>query len=268
MQHTLAHRSQRQSGQIGIIIILIMIVLLTIGIAVAGRTSTELALSQQEEESTRVFNAAEAGVETALSSNLSFSGDHFATTSSLTADNATINYTVDKNHVMEMRVPEGGVVRVQLKDTTTSTPPSVTLDWAKEGNCSPQTPASLIVSIYSQDTTQSPALIKVRHYAYAACAHSDGINVVGTAGQNGYFKEVTITLNSTDTMMRIKPFYSDTYVRVAPTSGSLPVETYSIRSTGKNTLGNETRIVTVNRSLPTAPSIFDYVLFSGTTIIK
>jgi hypothetical protein len=269
MNKTTLSRASSQSGQIGIIIILIMVVLLTIGLSLASRSTSEIALSQQEEESTRVFNAAENGIETALSSSLTFSGDNFSSTpSAVTGDDANLSYSITKVHNLETRISEGVSARVQLNDATYSTPAGITIDWARETNCSPSNPASLLVSIYTIDTTVVPNTTTVRHYAYAACNHSDGITVSGTGGSGGYFKRVTIALNAKDTLVRIKPVYSDTYVKVAPTVGNFPVQYYNIRSTASNQRGNETRIVSLNRTLPTAPSIFDYVLFSGTTLVK
>ena len=47
--------------------------MLTVGLSLAANTSSDLIISQQEEESNRVFNAAEAGIEKALSEDLIFS---------------------------------------------------------------------------------------------------------------------------------------------------------------------------------------------------
>ena len=70
MTHSLAiqrDKKKTQSGQVAIVILLIMVVLLTVGLSLASRTTQELFLSQQESESARVFNAAEVGIEDALS---------------------------------------------------------------------------------------------------------------------------------------------------------------------------------------------------------
>lgn len=59
-----ARRATR--GQALVVILLIMAVVLTIGLAVVSRSVTDIRLSRQEEESTRAFSAAEAGIEAAL----------------------------------------------------------------------------------------------------------------------------------------------------------------------------------------------------------
>ena len=58
--------SKKTSGQSLLVILLVMAVILTIGLAVASYSITDIKISQQEEESARVFSAAEAGIEEAL----------------------------------------------------------------------------------------------------------------------------------------------------------------------------------------------------------
>lgn len=55
--------SYKQSGQALLIILLVMSVVLTIGLSIASRSITDIAVSRQEEESSRAFSAAEAGIE-------------------------------------------------------------------------------------------------------------------------------------------------------------------------------------------------------------
>lgn len=265
-------RRDHQSGQIGIIVVLIMVVLLTIGLSLASRTTKEVALSTQEEESTRVFNAAEVGVEQALSTNLAFAGDVYTSNPiSPTGSNATVTYTINKQYQLEMQIFQGVSATIQLTDTTHPAPPaSLLIDWSKEVDCATQAPAALLVSIYSVDKTVTPADVKVRYETYEPCGRGNGFGTALTVGvdANGYRNHATIPLAANDTFMRIKPVYNDTKMLVHPSSGQMPVQSYAIRSSGNNNNGTENRNVQVVRSLPTAPSIFDYVLFSGSTIVK
>jgi hypothetical protein len=253
-----------QSGQIGIIIILIMVVLLTIGLSLASRSTREVILSQQEEESTRVFSAAEAGVEQALTADFTFAGESYAPgPTAIPNTNATVDYTIQKMHVLDMRLTEGQAARVQLTDSSTPLPSSVAISWSRETDCSTQTPASLIIAIFSVDSTGKTS---VRYTAAAACDHGDGVTVAGASGVNGLFKQTTVNLQANDVYMRVKPVYEDTDVYVTASSGNFPVQYYSVHSSATNQLGNENRVVEVKRSLPVAPSILDFVLVSGTSI--
>src|SRR5258708_19174487 len=105
--HT-SRRTRHQSGQIGIIIILIMVVLLTVGLSLAARSSREVTLSTQEAESTRTFNAAEAGVEQAMSGGFAFTGDVLpSTAANVPGANSQVNYTVTKVHTLQTRLFQG-----------------------------------------------------------------------------------------------------------------------------------------------------------------
>ena len=69
------------SGQALLVILLIMAVALTIGLSVVSRSVTDIRLSQQQEESARVFSIAEAGLESLLAGQElpSFEGFNIAT---------------------------------------------------------------------------------------------------------------------------------------------------------------------------------------------
>jgi type II secretory pathway pseudopilin PulG len=181
------HNTRNQSGQVGIIIILIMVVLLTFGLSIASRSTREVALSQQEEESNRVFNAAEAGVERALATDLNFQGESFDSGATIIpGTDSDLNYLITKNRVLETRLIEGATAMVQMQDTTNALPSHVYIDWSRATDCNSSTdkPASLIVSVYNITASTSAT---VRHLAYAGCNRNDDISL-GESGQNGYYR--------------------------------------------------------------------------------
>lgn len=59
-------KRKNSSGQALLVILLVMAVALTIGLSVVSRSITDIRLSQQQEESARVFSIAEAGLESLL----------------------------------------------------------------------------------------------------------------------------------------------------------------------------------------------------------
>ena len=252
-----------QRGQIGVMILLIMVVLLTIGLSVVARTTQDLALSQQGADSARVFNAAEAGIEKALSSELNFQ-EQTSTGEVTTIDNVDVDYTISKRTTLETRLFEGLNVVVDLTGVTAVVNPQVTILWSKENNCATEDPASIIVTIFSGDATNT----RSRTVAYAACDRSDGFTLASTINTDGFRRSATISLNADDLFLRVKPIYNDTHIRVTGTNWQLPVQYFNVRSEARSTSGNETRIVEVNRTLPTAPTIMDFALYSGTTITK
>jgi len=243
---------------------------LTIGLSVATQSTKEIFLSKQEDESTRVFNAAEAGIEQALALDLTAQSQNPITgTATVPGSNATVNYSIQKVTALDTRVPQGGTAMIRVADPGTA--PAVTsirIDWSKETDCS-QIPASLALGIFSYDATKNPKTT-VRYTIISPCDYGDGNTIIGTAGSNGYFRNFNLSILPTDTLVRIKPYYNDTSVNITGIGGTLPIQSYVIQSTAVNQLGtqNETRSVQVNRTLSLAPSVMDYVLFSGTTLVK
>lgn len=61
-------RTKKQSGQILVVLLLIMVVGLTVGLFLLSRTTTDISLTTNISDSTRAFNAAEAGIEEAIRS--------------------------------------------------------------------------------------------------------------------------------------------------------------------------------------------------------
>jgi len=253
----------RQSGQIGVIILLIMVVLLTIGISVSTQSSQDLFLSQQQVESTRVFNAAEAGIEQALSSEFDFEGvtqtGEIADFGSTSVD---VTYTINKVNQLETRLFE----LVGVKIDVTGMVPGNTLDilWSRDTNCASGNVASLLVTSF----IDGPDGIRSNHAAFAGCDHSDGFTNASVVTENGYHRRVTYLLPDDTVFVRIVPVYADAHILVSGGNWTLPVQGYQIRSEAENTLGSEFRAVEVNRSLNSTPSFMDFTLFSGDGIIK
>lgn len=249
------------SGQAGLVVLLLTVILLTIGISVASRGTSDLAISRQEEESNRALNGAEAGVENALSQNLNFSGSTYS--GSVNVDsNLSVNYTIDKINILETRLFKG--VSAQADVTGVANGQGIQIRWAKETNCS-QNPAALLVTVFRKVGTN----IRQRSYAYRPCATpNNGFTQVSTDPSGELFRQVTLDLKSGDLFVRIKPMYGDTSVQVQGNGWNLPVQYYKVRSVADSNIGNEVRAVQVNRTNPVAPSIFDFVLYSGRGIVK
>jgi hypothetical protein len=260
----MSNRASYQSGQVGVIILLIMVVILTIGLTVASRTTQESFLTTQNAESSRVFNAAEAGIEEALSTDLTAleaSGEDSISGSLSSVDDTEVNYSITKVRGLETKLFEGVAVALDVQGVANGQ--GLIIEWAKE-DCAAD-PAGLMASIYYDDSGTT----RVRYQAIGNCARGDGFIQASTqAPGNAYRYRYVLNLQSGDEFVRLQPVYNDTVIRVGGSSWTLPTQYYKIRSEASNTQGNETRIVEVNRTLPTAPSVMDYALYSGTTLIK
>ena len=254
-----------QSGQVAIVILLIMVVLSTVGLSLASRTTQEVFLSQQEAQSARVFNAAEVGLEDALSQDFdSISAQNY--NDSTTVSGVDINTSINLNNVLETNILEGNAVHIDLKNYNGN----FTVNWSRETTCDPDVTttntASILVSVYYDDGGTT----KVIHDAFGPCTRSpdDQFTISGVRnGSNGYQKK-TIDLSAgpgTSLFARVRPVYADTAVRITG-SVDFPTQFFVIRSQADNVDGDENRTVEVGRTLSASPSFMDYSLYSGAGI--
>lgn len=252
-----------RKGQVGIIILLIVVVMSTIGISVISRSTTDVSISNSAENANRALDAAESGAEQALANAAALNpNDNQPVTGSITSiPNINVQYTVNKSDILDTVVEEGFSAALDVRGAPAGG--NLSINWSRQTACAGQTPASLVITIYATPGT-SPAYRKV--YA-GACAQTptDNFPIAG-AGSNGFFRQTVVALNSTDALVRIRPVYNQTALRVASVGWNLPVQQFQISATAQNTLSNETKALQVTLTLPAAPSIFDFTLFAGGSI--
>lgn len=257
--------SASNSGQVGLIVLLIMVVILAMGLSLATRTSQQAELSIQQEDTARVFNAAEAGVEAALANIYQFESagniegiSEEQASLDLAGSNAEINYTVSKSNTLETHLRQGTSTEIIVPSAGT-----ISFYWATESDC--QNTASLILSVYSNNA----GAVSARHYAVGNCDGASTRNdnfIANTSGEGPYRFGYTLATTANDQFVRVKPVYSDTDIRIV---GSPSVSQFTIHSQAQNTLaGQETRTFEVERTLSTAPAFMEYSLVSGGSIVK
>lgn len=245
-----------ESGQVGLVILLTMVVLMTIGISVAARSVSELKLSRQEEETSRAFDVAETGIEEALGDLDSIAaGLEIGQTHTDTSEigSTSLSYSVTKLNSLEARVEAGQTIDINVAGADATN--TLQIEWALDQAC-PNAPA-IEVTIFND----SGGTIGVRRQGYTKCGRGDNFTLVGSGSQ-------LVNMQAGDRLVRIKPLYVYSMMRVTGVGNWLPEQSYLVSSLGQNTIGRETRVVEVNRSLPAAPSVFDYALFSGSSITK
>jgi len=258
----LALRNKNQSGQIGLVVILIMVVVLTIGLSVASRSSQEVEISSQDENSTRVFNSAESGIEEALSSILTAEETGVTPGSGGSGSSNGINnkHSIALSNSLETHLNEGVSAEVILTPNPSGT---LNIKWSRE-NCS-NNPAALLISVFSET---SPTL--ARHYGVNVnCStRTDNFEVASATTTAPYMGSYDLPIGTNDRFIRIKPLYNGTDIFIG--SSSLVSEAqYNIVAQAQNASGSqETSAINAKRTLPTAPGFMDYTLVSGDTIIK
>lgn len=264
-----------KSGQILILVLLIVVVALAVGLSVASRNITNLRSSTQTEESQRAFGAAEGGIEDVLSRlatdpNIATAVATGTTyTGSVPIGNLSASITVLGSSVYQSKIELGDVGQINLN---TFTGAQVQVDWAK-GNVenSGDGPSSVEIT-----EINGPAPYTQTRWYFQGKARTDetlGANPAGSSTSctpsAGYQKCVLISMNASPILLRIKPLWANTTVRVAAVGAvALPVQTYDISSSASANAG-VTRKVQVNRTaLPMMPAVFDYAMFSEGSIVK
>lgn len=261
-----------KSGQILVLVLLVVVVALAVGLSVASRNLTNLRTSTQSEQSQRAFSAAEGGIEDILSKitspaiaddpNLATTGH----TEQVTVGALTANITVKSpSNEYSDSVVLGNVAQVDVSPGAASS--AINVEWAKKGGSEEANPASIEITVVNS------SFIQRRTFWTGGAtgeSYTDGIshNPSGCSSLD-YAKCVQIGIQAGDQLVRIKPFWYDTSVRVKGVGAySIPQQTYTIESVAKTDTG-VTRRVQVNRTKkPQVPAAFDYVLYSENSITK
>lgn len=248
------------SGQVGVIVLLTMTGMLALGLSLASRTTQEAFLAGKETQSNRVFNAAEQGIETALSEELDFSGELYE--GDFDVNGLGVDYSIEKINQLETRLFEGITVGVDVTGAADGN--ELTIQWSRLDDCATEDVASLVATVYYDDA----GVTRVRHEAIGGCDRSDGFTLGSSIDINGYKREYALPLQSGDFLVRLRSIYNDAHVKVASSDFTMPIQYYSIRSSATNAENSERRAVEVNRTLESAPAVLDYALYSQGAIVK
>lgn len=250
-----------KAGQAALMVVLVMAVALGFGISIISQSTTDIRMTEQEQEAARAFNAAEAGIEEALKSII-------PGTASITVDGIQVDYKTTSRNDFEGVYKEGETAQVLIGGNGL-----LNIEWVKPGSgddpgtcigASTQAPASLLITVHKNDNT-------VRRVGINAC-DLQGVNGMSNAtdsGSDGYARLYTLRVYDQENMLRIIPIYHQVSIRVTKGAwgAALPAQLYQINSTAQ-TATKETKAIEVTRTEPATPSVFDYVLFSGSNLVK
>lgn len=290
-------RGNLKSGQILVLVLLVVVVILAIGLSVASRNLTNLRSSTQAEQSQRAFTVAEGGVEDVLSklntvANVINSGTgtsgcvrESTDTANCSLPNtdpaiggtvkvkATKGYekTLEPGEVAQVNLaayPAGGTFDIQW--VKAGDPAAVTVEFIwicsnvpVSSNCRGETKGNDDYGQMREAYTNSPGSITGTQTGIPDCTGGDSIYSCGLT--------VTMPNPQNVAILRIKPFWNRTTVKITPTGGSaaqFPVQTYEITSTATTDTGVSRKVEVRRDALPQLPAIFDYVLYSGGDIVK
>ncbi len=274
---TLFNQSQKNNekrvkgGYIVVVVLLLSAVLLMLGLSMAARTTEEVFLTSQEQDSARVFNAAESGAEEALykletggATVTTSAPTNISVTSELNDSNINVTgellSTLD-NYVLE----EGATLTIPYNGQ------APVLSWPNS-NCDQ---GALLITLYHYNGSAYDAYhvgLKKKDDGTASCSNVSDFTATSELGYND-----NTTLNHTlfglssltnDDFFRVTALYNNvTFSSITNGGFQRIISTANDKNDGAGQ-GSETRTVEIIRSHPGYAGIFDYALFSGGNIVK
>lgn len=269
--HNFKKRLNDQSGQIAVVVFLMMAVLLVIGLSLATRTSQEIEQAGQAEDTTRVFNAAESGIEQALDEGVFTVGDE-ETIQVADINQASVELKVTPTFDFAPIIQSGQSTTVY----TSAAAGELIIRWGSGTTCA--TNASIVVTKY---VSTGAGNYKAEHEAYNpygidCSSRNNQFTTANAAGGTGningvstpFQSRVDIDIDADTAFVRIKPLYTSTQFHVS--GSSIDSQSHIIRSqaTDESTGNKEVRTIEVTRTRPAPPTILDYALYSGGTLEK
>lgn len=281
----------RRRGQMLVVILLVMIVGMTVGLFLTSRTTTDIALTTRVTESSRAFNAAEAGIEEAIRSITAIPAGSpvpFAPglTYTVTATDlgtggiypATRQLPVNLNDAFTLwLVPHdevtgeliagcpgcyfytNDVIHVCFTDNTT--PPAIDVTFfyldILDGNRIKSSAAAYDINYLTRGAGFKPADITLTQCGGGA----GGYNYHAALSFLNDFKvDQVATGNRVALALRIRPIYAATSIAVNPVGINLPKQGNDIFSTGIS--GIATRRINVQEPYTVLPPFMDYAIYS------
>lgn len=268
-----------QQGQVVLITLLVLSLATTVALSLIGRSTTDVRITGQIEESSRAFSAAEAGIEESLKTGVGSGGPQVLTPG--TTYDVIVDSIGGASGVYQFphKTLKGATETLWLvnhtdEDTIDETPTytanTINVCWSSEATV----PALVVTLLYKSGTAY-----KIAKGAYdpdntraptnkfsGVTAASGGCGVANMYRQLINFTDFGINpASDTLIMLRMRPLYSDTLLAVNPGSNQLPTQGKRIESVGAITATGVTRKVIVYQQFRSPAGIFDNVIYSQTS---
>lgn len=256
-----------QSGQIAVIVFLIMAVLLVIGLSLAVRTGQQIEQAGLSEDTTRVFNGAESGVEVGLDPSevtFEYGEDPQQNPDPITINDTEVVVTIEKTTDLSPIVQSGNAITIYTKGGSGQ---DMSIRWGDKSSSNCSDHASIIISTYIQSGSNYSA----QHQAYNPYNLSGCPSNQFSSSSNGgsdYQSLVTFTVPDNAKFVRVRPLYHSAQFGI--TGSAVDTQAHIIRSQATDVAGgsSEVRTIEVTRTKPAPPSILDYALYSGGDLRK
>lgn len=276
----------KSSGQIVLITLLVLTIATTVALSLIARTTTDTTITNNLEESSRAFSAAEAGIEEALLSGVGSGG-----TKVLTGSTATYNVTVATigGAAGIFEFPQKTIIGETetlwlvnhdssgaLIESPMYTSSYIDVCWTAETT----TPAIVATLLYKESSDGSYRVAKGAYdpdgtrrsgnsfSAPTAVTGGCGGTTGTTYRQRITFSSMSSSINpSADTLLalRLRTVYYDSKFAIDTGGQVLALQGKKIDSTGAT--GGTNRKIVVYQQYRSAPTIFDSVMY-GNSIAK
>jgi hypothetical protein len=272
----------KNSGQALLIGLLVVAVALTVGLSIISRSITDIRISQQEEESARVFSVAEAGIEASLKAGEATS----VTIGEIEASVEPSTMGGSSEFVFPTEVVEGESQTIwlmghapdgELNPVDPYGGSQLGFYWGNQGKNSNEddTPA-LEVAVFYQDVSGEYLVQRGAFDPNSSRTSLNGFEIAQTSGcQNGgttyAFCKTSYALPAgTLYAVRMKLIYNSDEAHLLGISGNgnFPSQGTCFVSTATNTVSGITRKVEHCQFYPSLAGIFDYALFSEGNLVK
>lgn len=263
-------RRKTVDGQVGLLLLVVLGLVIAIVLSIASRSLSDVVLSRQERENSAAFELAEQGVEEALLS----IGSGAGAVGGVVEDSTGVisgQYQISEQDSLDFYLKAGEQAEIDL---STYSGTEVELQWTRDGDneedvsCSSEGDGNAPASIEIIAIQNNGDVIREYYNGYNCSVLSNGFSNSTLAGSNGFVSRVVYSLpagaNQTR-VMRVKPYYSGATLQ-AVGAGGLPLQMYLIEASAQG--GEADKEIKVKRLRDSAGSVFDYALFSGTTIVK
>ena len=274
-------KASAQQGQMLLITILVLTIATTIGLSLIGRSTLDVSMTNQLEDSSRAFSAAEAGIEQALHTGIGTSSPQVLTAGSGITYDVSVGTVGGATGVYQMarKTPQGVTETLWLANhnddgsidlTNSYRTNTLNLCWSQEMVIPALIGSVLYLNGVNGDyevarfALDIDALNRVNNF-------NSSVSSVNGCGLGNYYQAtidfstlgISLSGANADTLveLRLRPEYADTTIAVDTGSIVLPKQGKLIQSTGKTASGVSRKVV-VYQQYRTAGSIFDNVIYS------
>lgn len=251
-------KKSEHKGQVALILVLIMVVVAALAVSLASRSTIDTRIQQTESESVQALLFAQTGLEQLILN----PGD---TSTSPDPNFYAVKSDIGMQGLDTGSLAPGSTLELNLVGADFNTLTGLVIYWKPDLNNAGGTPALKISSINSSGV--------VTNYLYDYTASKNFLAGLDGSSEGFDKRTDTIPLSGSVSKIRITVMRTPALVKIVPvgTNALFPSQFKSIKSTGTVSSNEQSVKYGLQYDESTAdsvPSVFDYSLFSGGSIVQ